>query len=67
MTTRWEYRTLKIPTKVPMLVDVEFNAEQFDRVLNELGSQGWELVSVSSLHREGATRYVMATLKRLKG
>ena len=69
MTTKWEYRTLKIPTKIPFLADVDFDAEQFDRVLNDMGANGWELVSVARMQtqRSGSTRFVLATLKRAKG
>lgn len=68
MTTQWEYRTLKIPTKIPLLADVEFGAVQFDRVLNDMGSEGWELVAMTTLQtqRSGCTRDVLATLKRPK-
>jgi hypothetical protein len=68
MTTKWEYRTLKIPTKIPLLADTDFDAEQFDRVLNDMGADGWELVSVTSLQtqRSGSARFVLATLKRPK-
>lgn len=68
MNAQWEYRTLKIPTKIPLLADTDFDSQQFDKVLNDLGAQGWELVSILSLQtqRSGSSRYVMATLKRPK-
>ena len=66
MSASWEYRTLKIPTTIRFLSDVDFDAEQFDRVLNDLGAKGWELVSVAALQSQnnGTSRYILATLKR---
>lgn len=68
MNTKWEYRTLKIPTKIPILADTDFDAGQFDKVLNDMGENGWELISITSLQtqRGGSSRFVMATLKRPK-
>ena len=68
MPVSWEYRTLKIPTKMAFFSGVDFDSEQFDRVLNDMGETGWELVSVATLQspNNGTSRWVMATLKRPK-
>lgn len=42
-----------------------FESEEFNRELNRLGWDGWELVSVFDTTRvEGSTRFVVAVFKR---
>jgi hypothetical protein len=61
----WEYRTLAFETRG--LVGGKMDVAQFDERLNDLGVQGWELVSVFSTNQGyGMTRAVFATLKRRK-
>ena len=50
---RWEYKTI-IFTKRAFFTGV-INAEAFDAQLNELGRDGWELVSVVSNQMQGVT------------
>lgn len=62
---KWEYKSFKVGTGgfAGGIVDIE----DFDRELNQLGEQGWELVScISTNMGQGATRDLVATLKRIK-
>ena len=63
----WEYKTLPIAA-TGILSGGDINLEQLLSELNQLGSQGWELVSVfnTSMHG-GTTREVVAVLKRQPG
>ena len=63
MVERWEYRSIKRETKGFMggILDTD----DFDSQLNQLGDQGWELVScLATSYGEGTTREVIAVLKR---
>jgi hypothetical protein len=61
---RWEYKTIKMEAKGFMggVVDTD----KFDAMLNELGAQGWNLVSVfdTNLAANGASREIVAVFKR---
>jgi hypothetical protein len=63
-TMRWEYRTVMFDVTGWFLGGVLDGAKFNDR-LNQLGEEGWELVSVfdTNLH-QGGTRNVVAVLKR---
>lgn len=60
----WEYKTIKFNSKgfLGGVVDIP----TLDAALNDLGAQGWELVSVfdTNMIVDGATREIVATLKR---
>lgn len=64
---KWEYKTIKMTTHTT------FNAGKpsegaFDRAMNELGEQGWELVAVFPLTQTiGETRDVVVAFKRQLG
>jgi len=52
------------PAKSP---DFQIGARKFDSLLNQLGSQGWELVFVFTTHQEnGRSGEAMAVFKRLR-
>lgn len=60
---RFEYKTITEDAKG--LFGGKVNTEEYDRKINELGMQGWELISViSSNESYGSTRYVLSTFKR---
>ena len=60
---KWEYKTIKTDTKGAF--GGYFEHHKFERLMNELGQQGWELVSALHTTRElGASRHVIAILKR---
>jgi len=60
---KWEYRTVKVEANGFMGGVVDTSS--FDIMLNQLGGQGWELVSVfdTNMHH-GASREVVAVFKR---
>ena len=55
----WEYKTLPSPVK-----SGRFDADALDDVLNRLGGDGWELVTVSTVQHEGETVYIVHHLRR---
>jgi len=62
----WEYKTIKTSfTKgwgSPQLEPLEY-----DRLLNQLGAQGWELVSIFTTNQEnGRSGEALAVFKRLR-
>jgi len=59
----WEYKTIKFHTKgfTGGLIDTD----KFNSMLNELGRDGWELVSCfDTNYSQGASRLVIAVFKR---
>jgi hypothetical protein len=62
---QWEYKAIKMDTTgfLGGLLDIEL----FETNLNELGSQGWELVGAFDTNQShGASREVIAVFKRRK-
>jgi hypothetical protein len=64
---RWEYKTVKMEA-TGMLGGV-VDTGRFDTLLNGLGAQGWNLVSVfdTNMAANGATRDIVAVFKRKLG
>jgi hypothetical protein len=63
---KFEYKVLAVPTKKGWFVTGgNINFEELDAKLNELGADGWEVVSGTGLNRyPGTTENVMIILKR---
>lgn len=59
---RFEYKTLEIKLKGTW--GTKFDTVEIDKALNELGSQGWELVSVESRDMGGTPYGYFYTFKR---
>ncbi len=62
---QWEYLSVKFETTgfSGGILDLA----DFDRQLNQYGKDGWELVSPFTTNQaQGATRFVIAVLKRKK-
>ena len=62
---KWEYTSFKVETKgfAGGILDIE----NYNSKLNELGEQGWELVScISTNAGYGATREIISVFKRRK-
>lgn len=63
---KWEYRTIKMDTKG--LLGGILDVTTFDGVLNQLGSDGWELVAAFDTNQSyGSSREAVAIFKRLRG
>lgn len=63
---QWEYKTVKLGTRG--IVGGKLDEVELDRGLNELGSQGWELVTAFDTNQyQGSTRDVVLILKRQRG
>lgn len=59
---RFEYKSLEIKPKGTW--SWKFDFDEIDRTLNQLGSQGWELVSVTSRDMGGTAYGFHYTFKR---
>lgn len=60
---KWEYKTLKVGTSG--FLGGKLDEDKFDKSLNDLGKQGWELVTAFDTNLgHGATRDVVAVFKR---
>lgn len=61
--TRWEYKTTHLAATGWLGGNLDFTA--FEALLNDLGRQGWELVSTFDTNTSGGvTRDVVAVFKR---
>lgn len=60
---RWEYRTVKLATSG--FLGGKFDENQLDAYMNQLGSQGWELVTGFDTNKSyGETRDVVVIFRR---
>jgi len=63
---QWEYRTVKFPASGGFLGG-RIDTASFNSRLNELGEQGWELMSAFATNQGyGWSREILAVLKREK-
>ncbi len=61
----WEYKSLKIASDNHFFSEIDFDVSLMNIAFNELGQEGWELVSIFDITKEyGGTRFVIATFKR---
>ena len=61
---KWEYKTIKLAT-TGWFVGGKLDEKQLDEHLNNLGFDGWELVSAFDTNQaEGRTRDVVVIFKR---
>ncbi len=61
---KWEYMTLTLSAS-GLILGGKIDGQKLTDRLNQLGSEGWELVSVFDTNMlEGKTRDVIAVLKR---
>jgi hypothetical protein len=62
-TERWEYRVILIGTEG--LFGPKVNVEQIGTYLNQVGEDGWELISTTPITRgDGRTSELLCILKR---
>ncbi len=59
---RFEYKTVKIEPKG--FWGTKLDPEEIDKILNEYGQQGWELVSMQDLAAQGTSWTFHYTFKR---
>lgn len=60
----WEYKTIKFKTK-GFISGGNLDEEDLENQLNELGFQGWELVSAFDTNKiHGTSNYIVAIFKR---
>ncbi|GGG85427.1 DUF4177 domain-containing protein [Paenibacillus radicis (ex Gao et al. 2016)] len=61
---KWEYKTLKFKIG-SFWGGVNVDEQQFEDILNEAGSQGWELVSsVDTSQYQGQSKDLIVVMKR---
>jgi hypothetical protein len=61
--THWEYKTIRLAATGWVGGNLDFTA--FEALLNDLGQQGWELVSTFDTNTStGSTKDVVAVFKR---
>ena len=61
----WEYHSQSFSTEFRFLAGTQFCTTSMDKQLNQLGSQGWELVSVFDINKlKGGSKSVVAVFKR---
>ncbi len=61
--TKWEYKTVKLETGGWW--GGVLDTDQFDGMLNQLGQEGWELVTAFDTNKtQGVTRDAVAVFKR---
>jgi len=62
---KWEYKTIKFQTGG--FFGGKLDANEFESMLNNMGEQGWELVSCfDTSQSQGASRDVVTVFKRRK-
>jgi lambda repressor-like predicted transcriptional regulator len=61
---RFEYKTVEIKPKETW--KSRFDATEIDQILNELGKEGWELITTEDKNGigDGSTEYFYYTFKR---
>ena len=60
---RWQYKTIKLATSG--FLGGKFDEQKLDSFMNELGQQGWELVTGFDTNKAyGETRDVVVVFKR---
>ena len=60
---KWEYKTIKLATTG--FTGGKLDETKLEQFMNELGSQGWELVSAFDTNQaQGETRDVVVIFKR---
>jgi hypothetical protein len=63
---RWEYKTELFPLGRGGggVGGLKFDSDAFDATLNRFDSEGWELLSSSTVNVDGTTNLIVAIFKR---
>lgn len=66
MNTNWEYQTITFGVKNGVFSGPQLNTKDITEKLNALGSEGWELVSMTPIKESSghSTALLLASLKR---
>lgn len=62
MAKKFEYKTERIDSK--SIWSIKFDSKEIDEILNQIGSEGWELVSVQDISQTGTAWSFHYTFKR---
>jgi hypothetical protein len=66
-TIQWEYRTERFDTDFGFFSGTTFDTDEMNEILNALGREGWELVSVFDISKvKGGSKHVIAIFKRIR-
>lgn len=61
----FEYKTLKFETSVGIFSGTDFDTDSYEKALNDLGRDGWQLVSTFDINKlKGGSRFIIATFMR---
>ena len=62
---QWAYRTERFDSSFGVWRGTQFDTGNMNGILNELGGEGWELISVFDVNsREGRSKHFVAIFKR---
>jgi hypothetical protein len=61
---KYEYKTFEF-NSIHGIMSLELNSKELDKILNNYGQDGWELVSASPIINNGITRRIYYTMKRI--
>jgi hypothetical protein len=65
---KWEYKVIKVSTEYGFFSGTDFDEESFQKELNQLGNQGWELICLEDINKlKGGSKFILATFKRPLG
>jgi Domain of unknown function (DUF4177) len=59
---RWQYKTTKL--ELAGFINSKVSPEEFDAMLNQMGQDGWELVSMISIPGEMKPTAIVSVFKR---
>ncbi len=64
----YEYKTLKLDTSFGIFSGTDFDVEAYERALNDLGRQGWQLISTFDINKvKGGSKFIIGTFMRASG
>jgi len=61
--TKFEYKTMEVKSKIGF-TNISIETEELSKNLNQLGSQGWELVTATPITLNGSSYRIYYTFKR---
>ena len=61
---KYEYKTFEF-NSIHGIMSLELNSKELDKILNNYGQDGWELVSASPILNNGISPRIYFTMKRI--